>query len=96
MIHDVSHRIFRYRHPAFKPHAGGHSTLEREIAEYVAKSGWLEVKQPNKATLEEKRAKQLAHNEQLTKRWLTKQKRATTALRKLKRQRTRLMKVQVA
>lgn len=41
MIHDASHKVFRYRHPSFRPHDGGHATLEREMAEYVMKKGWL-------------------------------------------------------
>jgi hypothetical protein len=41
MIHDASHRVFRWRHPSFKPHDGGHATLEREMAEYVMRKGWL-------------------------------------------------------
>jgi hypothetical protein len=41
LIHDVSHLVFRYRHPSFKPHDGGHATLEREMAEYAVAKGWL-------------------------------------------------------
>lgn len=40
MIHDVSHAVFRYRHPGFRPHAGGHETLEREIMLHVLSQGW--------------------------------------------------------
>lgn len=41
MIHDVSHAIFRDRHPRFRPHDNGHAQLEREIAAYVVEKGWL-------------------------------------------------------
>lgn len=36
LAHDVSHRIFRYRHPGWRPHHPQHAALELEIATYVA------------------------------------------------------------
>lgn len=90
LVHDVSHSIFRRRHPNFRPHAGGHATLEAEIAAYVVKQGWLEgTLQPKKsiATSVEKRVARLAKIDAAMKRWRTKQNRAANALRKLERRR---------
>lgn len=47
LIHDVAHIVFRHRHPSFRPHAGGHAQLEREVAEYVVAKGWLVKPQAN-------------------------------------------------
>lgn len=90
LVHDVSHSIFRRRHPNFRPHAGGHATLEAEIAAFVVKQGWLEgTLQPKKSivTSDEKRIARLAKIDAAMKRWRTKQKRAANALRKLERRR---------
>jgi hypothetical protein len=91
LIHDVSHMIFRRRHPRFRPHDGGHATLEREIAQYVVAQGWLDSKplRPKaaaKLSKGEARALRLARIEAAIQRWQAKQRRAENALRKLKRQ----------
>lgn len=98
LIHDVSHTIFRRRHPGWRPHDGGHAALEAEIAAYVSGSGWLTgtlkaIQSPLQTTAE-KRADKLARIETRLKSWTTKAKRADTAIKKLKRQRTRLLKAQ--
>jgi hypothetical protein len=36
LVHDVSHHIFRVRHPGLRPHHGMHAVLEAEIASFVA------------------------------------------------------------
>lgn len=85
LIHDVSHYIFRDRHPNARPHDGGHSQLEYEMACYVLAHG-LNVKAPaaakpgRAATLAAERDRAAA----AMKRWQTKAKRAETALRKLR------------
>lgn len=89
LVHDVSHRIFERRHPNFRPHAGGHATLEREIAEFVVQSRWLEgtlkPRPPAKPTVSERRAKRIAQTEAAIARWQSKRRRADMALKKLSR-----------
>jgi hypothetical protein len=86
MIHDVSHQIFRERHPTFRPHDGGHAALELEIKNYVLSKGW-----PGGALRPPVRTKkavdQLARILAAEKRWTSKLRRAETALAKLARQR---------
>jgi len=98
LIHDVSHSIFRRRHPGFKPHAGGHATLEREIAQYVVAKGWLDAKplRPKaaaKPSRGEAQAARLARIEAAIVRWAAKLRRAENALRKLKRQRGATLRI---
>lgn len=96
LAHDVSHDIFRARHPSFRPHDGGHATLEREIAEFIVAQGWLSgalrPAEPTKPGLEEKRAKRLAQTDAAIERWTRKQRRAENALRKLKRRQRALLR----
>lgn len=98
LVHDISHRIFAARHPDFRPHAGGHAVLEREITEYVIQQGWLSgaLKPParRKATPEERRAKRLAQTEAAIAHWDSKRRRAETALRKLRRRHRALLRRQ--
>lgn len=94
LIHDVSHDIFRARHPNFRPHDGGHATLEAEIAQFVASSGWLDgtlkpaLPNPDLVWLKKKEAIEAS-----IKRWTTKRKRAETALAKLNRQLSRCYRI---
>ena len=93
LAHDVSHAIFRKRHPSFRPHDGGHATLEREIAEHIVKAGWLSgslqpVSLVKRATVADK----VAHVDGLIAKWETKAKRAATALRKLHRKRAAMLR----
>ena len=93
LVHDLSHMIFRRRHPSFRPHDGGHATLEREIAEFVMSKGFLSgtlrpaVKKPSTT---EKRQARLARTEAGIERWQAKLKRAENAIRKLKRRQAAL------
>jgi len=41
LVHDVSHRIFRYRYPKRRPHDSLHARLEAEMVRFVLASGWL-------------------------------------------------------
>lgn len=90
LIHDISHLVFRARHPSFRPHDGGHARLEREVAAYVAAVGWLTPKAPvvRRATAEDK----LAVIDASVKRWTTKARRAATALAKLRRRKASLLR----
>jgi hypothetical protein len=96
LIHDLSHYIFRRRHPHFRPHECGHATLEREIAAYVVSKGWLEgtlkPEVPAKQTTEERRRASLERLEERLKRWDVKQRRANSAIKRLTRQRASLMR----
>ena len=89
LVHDVSHDLFAHRHPDFRPHAGGHATLELEIAEFVVRSGWLsgtlKPRQPAKPTALERRAIKIARTEAAIARWEAKRRRADKALQKFRR-----------
>jgi hypothetical protein len=101
LIHDVSHRIFRRRHPSFRPHDGGHVTLEREIARYVVARGWLEGKlkpriaHVKKLTADERRALLLQRTRASLDRWQMKCRRAENAIKKLKRKEAALVRRRV-
>ena len=87
LVHDVSHDIFRRRHPGFRPHAGGHAQLEREIAEFVVAQGWLDGRLKTidkKPSREERHRCKLARVEEALLRWDRKLRRAQNALRKLR------------
>ena len=97
LIHDVSHWIFERRHPGFRPHAGGHARLEREIAAYVVGCGWLAgalVKAQPPTSRADELADRLARIEARIARWEGKRKRAETALRKLAVRRRYVIKAQ--
>lgn len=89
LVHDVSHRIFARRHPSFRPHAGDHATLEREIAAYVIEQGWLagtlRARPRRKISSEERRAARQRRRSMAIERWERKLRRAQKALKKLKR-----------
>lgn len=83
LIHDVSHLVFAKRHPSFGPHDGGHATLEAEMAAYVVAKGWLAERKKLVPV-----ARSVVHHERAKRnlaRWETKLKRATNAIRKLRR-----------
>lgn len=90
LIHDLSHRIFERRHPTFRPHDGGHATLEREIAEYVVRAGWLDgrLKSKQKPKPDVRAVRYQRVCERLD-RWQAKLRRAQTAIRKLSRAKRR-------
>lgn len=88
LVHDISHLVFTYRHPTFRPHDGGHAQLEAEIQDYVLTKGWLagtlKPPQPKRLTTDQKRSNKLARCEQSLKRWDAKLRRAQNAVRKLR------------
>lgn len=89
LAHDVSHRIFAARHPTFRPHAGGHDALERDIAAYIVAQGWLGGtlrRDRPKAGGKDASAKLAAIDARIA-RWEAKARRAKNALTKLARQR---------
>jgi len=90
LVHDFSHYACNRLYPTGKGHGPQHAFLEREMVDHVVKSGWLDGKLKSKAKApaavepEDKDAAMLAGIEASRKRWISKQKRAATALRKLK------------
>jgi hypothetical protein len=92
MVHDIAHDIHRKRAPGLRPHHNLHARLEVQIAAYVVEAKLIEAVQPKPKATPAPDAK-LAKIEAAIKRWTTKQKRATTALRKLERKRKALLKV---
>lgn len=90
LVHMLSHYCHRKLHPNKRPHDSRHLYLEREMVAYVIRSGWLEgkLRRPDKPAPDRKaiKADRIAAG---IKRWEAKQRRATTALRKLQRQQRR-------
>lgn len=83
LVHMMSHHCARRLHPTAKPHGPQHHFIEKEMVEYVIKSGWLDGKLKPKPPA----PKPTEHDKVLIglKRWEAKRKRAETAIRKLKR-----------
>jgi hypothetical protein len=101
LIHDAAHYVFEKRHPSARPHDGGHATLEREMAEYVAKRAdtWLAgalkpaSQRPTvRPSTGERRATALLRAREGIARWEAKARRADRALRKLRARERRLLK----
>lgn len=91
LVHFMSHYCFQRLHPDRRPHDSRHLYLERDMVEYVIKSGWLEGKlKPRAKSPRDKTAEKAARLAASTKRWTTKLRRAETALRKIARQRASL------
>lgn len=90
LVHMLSHYCHRRLHPDERPHGGVHARMEIRMIKEVLKRGWLNggLKSEPKPepTLDEKRAKKLAGLLARQKQWITRAKRATTALKKLARQ----------
>lgn len=87
-IHDLSHDFHSRQYPGQNPHKGSsHAAVEIDLIEFVVNRGWLEGKLKSKPR-EKKPAPDIrtvrkARAEQNLKRWLTKKKRAETAIKKL-------------
>lgn len=98
LVHDVSHKVFRHRHPQLNPHHPSHARLEREMAAYVLAQGWLGGKlapaAPPTRTLTERREARRANLTARLTRWQTREKRARTAMRKIRAALKRLDKAQ--
>ena len=85
LIHDLAHRIFRYKSPSLPAHCQFQADFEAELVAYVNKAGWLNGGLKPKVvvlTKEEKRQKKLDHYQKLINKWQTKMKLATTFVRK--------------
>jgi hypothetical protein len=94
LIHDAAHMIYDRRHPNDRGHGPAHAALEREIAQWVVYTNLMTKvrgEMPAAKSTEEKRRAKLANLELGIKRWESKLRRATNALKKLKaRQRATL------
>ena len=88
MIHDASHIVFEWKHPGKKTHSVPHAELEWEMIAYAMSKGWhLPKVEKAKPTLAEKHAAELLRLAANEKRWLSKAKRAKTALAKIAKRR---------
>tara|TARA_R110001592_G_scaffold85761_3_gene253336 strand:+ start:6651 stop:7241 length:591 start_codon:yes stop_codon:yes gene_type:complete len=93
LIHDVAHKIFRWRSPRLPDHCTFQAELETEIVQYVNDSGWLngslKPKPKVKLSSDEKVSVKIKRLQDNIKHWETKVKRANTYLKtyryKLKR-----------
>jgi PIN domain nuclease of toxin-antitoxin system len=88
IVHDISHWAFNrlYDRNRLGPHAPQHAYIERRLAEYVVKSGWLDGKLARakaKPPTDRQQAR-YARTVELIAAWERKEKLAKTKLRKLK------------
>jgi hypothetical protein len=90
LLHDVAHRIFRKRHPGWRPHHPQHARLELEIVQHAITAGWhtgaLAPKAKAKPTPAARADARLASARKRLATWEAKARRATRAAAKLKRQ----------
>jgi hypothetical protein len=86
LVHFISHLCSSRLHPNAKSHGPQHHFLEKEMVEYVIRSGWLEgkLKRPKRAKASPVTIR-AGRIEAGIKRWTAKLRRAETALRKLRR-----------
>lgn len=92
LIHDMSHTVFSARHPNFRTHDGGHAQLEAEMATYAVEKGWLTGGLRAPVAAKPTAGDKLAALEAAEKRWTTKLRRATTALKRVKRRRAAILR----
>lgn len=92
IIHSVSHYVHRIVNPGLRNQRGGghngHAHIEQYLVDYVIKKRWVEdglKVTPDKASPSrgERRDLRRAKLEQRLKAWRTKEKRATTAIKKI-------------
>lgn len=88
VVHLMSHWCHHQLHPNAPSHGSLHRTLEKDMIEYVIKSGWLDGRLKPRVTPAVSKI-DVRHKNVLAgiERWSTKLKRAQTALRKLNKQR---------
>lgn len=94
LIHDMAHRLFRYRNPNLPDHCKLQADFEAEMVSYVNQSGWLngslKPKAKPKLSNDEKRNVKIIRLKQNILRWETKIKRGNTYLKKYKAKLKRL------
>jgi hypothetical protein len=95
LVHDVSHHVHRQALPHFKDHGLAHADLERKMVGYVVAQGWLDGRLrpsvPSPMTLDERRARRLAHAGRMLALW---ERRAKAATGRVRRWRARVRAVE--
>jgi len=81
LIHDVGHRVYRYRHPNYRPHGPGEEKIELAIAQFV-RERFLDGSLKDKPKVKPDR---LVVLEERLEKWQRKLARAENAIRKLNR-----------
>lgn len=91
VVHDAGHWVHRRLHRnKLKTHCAPHAALEKAMIEHVIAKGWhLPTAKPAPKAKPTK-AERIAHAEKLLKKWMTKKRRAETAIRKLNAKARRL------
>ena len=95
LIHDVAHRIFRYRSPSLPGHCKLQAEFEAKLVRYVNTSGWLNGTLKPKVKVLSRNDKfniKVESTQNLIKSWKTKQARANNKLKKLQSKLKRLQK----
>ena len=95
LIHDVAHRIFRYRSPSLPDHCKLQAEFEAKLVRYVNASGWLNGALKPKVRMLSRNDKfniKVESTQNLIKAWKTKQARANNKLKKLQSKLKRLQK----
>mgnify|MGYP001223315242 FL=1 len=95
LIHDVAHRIFRYRSPSLPDHCKLQAEFEAKLVRYVNTSGWLNGALKPKVKVLSRNDKfniKVESTQNLIKSWKTKQARANNKLKKLQSKLKRLQK----
>ena len=95
LIHDVAHRIFRYRSPNLPDHCKLQAEFEAKLVRYVNTSGWLNGTLKPKVKVLSRNDKfniKVESTQNLIKSWKTKQARANNKLKKLQSKLKRLQK----
>lgn len=91
LVHDLSHLFAQRLFPSAKGHGHQHESIERDMVHYVVESGWLDgkLKRPDKPPVD-RQAKKLDSIAARIVAWERKERRAITALKKLRAQKKRL------
>ncbi len=97
LAHDFSHRLHRYRYPGKRPHGSFHATVEAEIVAYILSTDWLggtlaADTAPPVPTREARVSAEIDNLAARLKRWESKRKRAETAIIKIKRRQSYLIR----
>lgn len=97
LVHDFSHRLHTYRYRGKRAHGSFHSTVEAEIVAYVLAKDWLggtlaKDAAPIRLTREAKVEAEILSLATRLKRWESKRNRAETAIAKIKRRQSYLLR----
>lgn len=87
LVHLLSHYCHSRRHPDENPHSGEHARCEIRMIKEVIKRGWLEGKlksEPKPTPAKPTASSKLDALRAREKRWITRTKRAATALKKIR------------